>query len=87
MYITRRGALPSQDFVVFSFPPIDVSLPISLDASREMYERVHSNCIYAYLMILPISTQKKEKQEKEKKKGNGLYFFKGHDEVKEGQPN
>ena len=26
-------------------------------------------------------------KKKAKKKANGLYFYKGHDEVKEGQPN
>ena len=34
--LVRRGALLSQDIVVFSFPPSDVSLLVSLDASKAM---------------------------------------------------
>ena len=37
--LVRRGALLSQDFVIFHFPPVDVSLLINLDAVRTMYER------------------------------------------------
>nr|POE77134.1 putative ribonuclease h protein [Quercus suber] len=36
--LAHRGALLSQDFVIFSFPPSDVSLIVSLDASGAMYE-------------------------------------------------
>ncbi|KAK9985076.1 hypothetical protein SO802_034601 [Lithocarpus litseifolius] len=45
--LAHREALLSQDFVVFSCPPVDVSLLISLDALGAMYERVRSNCISA----------------------------------------
>lgn len=37
--LTRRGALLPQDFVLFSFPPADVALLLSLDAAGTMYER------------------------------------------------
>ena len=36
--LTRRGALLPQDFVLFSFPPADVALLLSLDAAGTMYE-------------------------------------------------
>ena len=36
--LVRRGDLLSQDFVIFHFPPVDVSLLINLDAIRTMYE-------------------------------------------------
>lgn len=37
--LTRRGALLPQDFVLFSFPPADVALLLSLDATGTMYKR------------------------------------------------
>ena len=37
--LARRGAVLSQDFVIFRFPPTNVSLLINLDAVRTMYER------------------------------------------------
>ena len=36
--LARRGALLSQDFVIFHFPPAEVSLLINLDAVGTMYE-------------------------------------------------
>ena len=36
--LARRGALLPQDFVIFLFPPTDVSLLINLDAIGTMYE-------------------------------------------------
>lgn len=37
--LARRGALLSQDFVVFLEPPADVSLLLSLDAVGAAFER------------------------------------------------
>ena len=46
--LARRGALLSQDFLSFSFPPSDVALLLSLDSASTMYERICSNfSIYA----------------------------------------
>ena len=37
--LARRGALLSQDFVIFLEPPSDVSLLLSLDAIRAAFDR------------------------------------------------
>ena len=37
--LARRGALLSQDFVIFYLPPAEVSLLINLDAVGTMYKR------------------------------------------------
>ena len=37
--LARRGALLSQDFVIFLEPPSDVSLLLSLDAARAAFDR------------------------------------------------
>ena len=41
--LARRGDLLSQDFVIFHFPLVDVSLLINLDAIRTMYEHCTHN--------------------------------------------
>ena len=45
--LARRGALFSQDFLSFSFPPSDVALLLSLDSAGIVYERVCSNFSFA----------------------------------------
>lgn len=44
--LARRGTLLSQDFLVFTSPPTDVALLISLDVVGTLYERVHSNVCF-----------------------------------------
>ena len=46
--LARRGVLLPQDFFIFSIPPTDVSLLLSLDIAGIMYECVCSN-IYVYV--------------------------------------
>jgi len=41
--LTRRGALLSQDFLSFCFPPSNIALLLSLDYAGTLYERVCSN--------------------------------------------
>nr|POE88504.1 putative ribonuclease h protein [Quercus suber] len=41
--LARRGALLSQDFLSFSFPPSDVALLLSLNSVGTVYERICSN--------------------------------------------
>ena len=41
--LARRGALLPQDFVIFHFPPAEVSLLINLDATGTMYEHRRSS--------------------------------------------
>lgn len=41
--LARRGALLSQDFTSFSFPPFDIALLLSLDFVGTLYQRVCSN--------------------------------------------
>ena len=54
---------PPQDFVIFSIPPIDVSLLLSLDTVGIMYERVCSN-IYVYVSSLMKSSSLPKKKKK-----------------------
>ena len=42
--LARRGALLSQDFIVFSQPPVDVTVLISFDFARTFYNR-STSCI------------------------------------------
>lgn len=41
--LARKGALLSQDFISFPFPPSDVALLLSLYSTSTLYERVYSN--------------------------------------------
>ena len=45
--LSRKGALFSQDFLSFSFPPSNVALLLSLDFAGTVYERVCSNFSFA----------------------------------------